>query len=100
MAEAPKAPNRTRTPDEYGYVLVDKQSFKELIVGIKAVLKKQLKFAHKAVIRVDGFQSGFEGEDLFTETLMPKEWVTLENIHVYFYPTDGRAHGYTDSLSV
>lgn len=94
-----KIPNRTRIPDEFEYILFDKNGFRELIGGVAAVLKKQLKFACGVEISVDGFEGYFDDVNTFLETINAKEWAGLKNISVYFYPKDKIKHGFSHVIS-
>lgn len=97
MAEG-KVPNRTRKPDNYDYIMIDRDDFVDLSNAVNAILKKQLGYGHRTVIRVDGFDDRFESVKDFVTTLNPVEWKNLTSISEYFYPVDSTKHGYNNSL--
>lgn len=98
MSTSTKIPNRTRQPDSYDYILIDKKDFRSFTKAVIKVIDKQMRYAHEPSIRVDGFDDYFETINDFLNTLGSKEWQKLTSISVYFYPVDRGKHGYANTV--
>lgn len=88
MKASKNIPKRVRTPDSCDYILVNKQTFTELVNEFLAVLEDNLKFKHEVRIYVEHFTDSFNDVNDFTEELRKNEWINLRNVNVYFYPID------------